>query len=174
MSAPRVVLGLDPGLASLGWGLVEVSGRALTHKGHGCFRTAPQDGADLHRALYLAGMVSRLLESDRVDVVAAESWRWYGGHLGGGRAAHQLGLVLGAIARACEDREVTLTEAGRAQDWRHALGLPRTAKKGDVAERVRAVLGLREVPTPEHAADSLACAVVTAGRLLPVAGRVAA
>lgn len=52
----------------------------------------------------------------------------------------------------------------RAQGWRTALGLPRTATKAQCQERVRAVLGLARPIRPQHANDAAAVAVVAAMR----------
>ena len=39
--APRIILGLDPGLARLGYGVVAVQGDTLCHLAHGCLSTSP-------------------------------------------------------------------------------------------------------------------------------------
>jgi crossover junction endodeoxyribonuclease RuvC len=157
-----VVLGLDPGLAALGWGVVRREGTRLVHVAHGCVTTKPGDLSDLERAVLLGGAVARLARDHGAAVVAHEAWRWYGP--GSGQTAHQLGLVLGACGRALAEHGLGLTEAGRAQDVRVALGLGRAAPKGDLARRVARVLGLAAVPAPSHSSDALACAIVVASR----------
>ena len=50
------ILGLDPGLSAMGWGVIEVSGSRLGHVAHGVIATKPASGLGvrlmlLHRAL---------------------------------------------------------------------------------------------------------------------------
>lgn len=163
-----IVLGIDPGLASCGWGIVRRTPSRLQHIAHGCVTSKPDDGTDYERAREL---VSRLWDEvwqalfpvgDAPTVetlpIAFEGWAAYG--LPTGQQAHQVGLVIGCLLAQPGRVECV----GRAQDWRVAIGLRRDASKSDVATRVRAVLGMARVPTPEHAADALAVAIVAATR----------
>ena len=73
-------------------------------------------------------------------------------------------MVLGMIGAVCRAMGVRHVEGERAQGWRHALGLARTASKADAQERVRAVLGIAKVIRPSHASDAAAVAIVAALR----------
>lgn len=156
------VLGIDPGLASLGWALVERDGRAVHLVVHGCCETAPAQGSDLDRVGLLSDHVANLLVVHRPAVVATEAWCHYG--QSATTQAHALGLVLGMVRSLCRAAGVPHVEGERAQGWRTALGLPRTASKAACQERVRAVLGLANVIRPSHASDAAAVAIVAAMR----------
>lgn len=159
------VLGIDPGLASTGLGLVEraASGR-LRHLGHRAITTRPGAGAPgeaWDRAKGIARAVYEVWCETPAPLVAIETWAHYGEHPT--TQAHALGLVIGAILGALPST-VRVVEAGRAQDWRRGIGLAPTATKAEVQARVQRLLGLPELPRPQHAADALAVALVVAGR----------
>lgn len=154
-----VVLGLDPGLASLGWGVVRREGTRSVHVAHGCVTTHNGEGSDHERVAALATSLRLLIGLHKPALVAVERWVCYG--QSATTQAHTVGLVLGMIATVCASEQVLMVAQHRAQDWRSAIGLHVTASKANAQERVQRVLGLADVPRPQHAADALAVAVVT-------------
>lgn len=166
------VIGIDPGLAALGWAVVERDGSRLRLAAHGCIATTPAQGSDLDRVELLARGLREVLDSHRIDLAVTEAWRYYGGRSedsskGKGAAttqAHTIGLVLGMVRTVCASAGVRHVEGERAQGWRAALGLPRAASKAACQERVRVVLGLAKVIRPNHASDAAAVATVAAMR----------
>lgn len=159
--ADLVVLGVDPGLASAGWGVVRREGGRAVHVAHGALHTPSTEPA-LARAQTLARELGALLTTHRPHLVALERWVHYG--QSDTTQAHTLGLAIGALVAACGAHGVPVVDECRAQDWRVALGLPRDASKAAGQSRVGAILGLPSVPRPQHAADALAVAVVAAAR----------
>lgn len=157
MSRGEVVLGIDPGLASLGWGVVLREGSALRYLHDGTLHTGPADGSDEERALRLALRVQVLFGAASPSLVAIERWVWY--PEAETTAAHTLGLVIGALLAVVAP---TPTLFLRAQDLRSGLGLPKNGTKEDTRNRVQAVLGQRG--RSFHSADALAVAIVGAGR----------
>ena len=95
MSRGEVVLGIDPGLASLGWGVVLREDSALRYLHDGTLHTGPADGSDEERALRLALRVQVLFGAASPSLVAIERWVWY--PEAETTAAHTLGLVIGAL-----------------------------------------------------------------------------
>lgn len=157
------VLGVDPGLAACGWALVERVGTGVELRGHGVLTTTPDDGSDLARVELLSARLAALLGAQRPDVVASEAWvRRYAGKGAASPHAHTLGLVIGAVRAVCLAAGVEHREGARAQGWRTALGLPRTASKAAAQDRVRAVLRHPQVIRPQHANDAAAVAIVAA------------
>lgn len=154
-----VVVGLDPGIAALGWGVVRREGTRSVHVAHGCVTTPVGD--DHARVTELAVSLRLLLALHKPVVVAVERWVCYG--QSATTQAHTIGLVLGMIATVCAEWGVPMAAQHRAQDWRTALGLRATATKAQAQERVRVVLGMTATPRPQHAADALAVAMTTKG-----------
>ena len=157
-AAGVVVVGLDPGLAALGWGVVRREGARRVHVAHGALTTAPADGSDHARVASLAVSLRLLIGLHRPAVVAVERWVVYG--QSETTQAHTIGLVLGMIVAVCAREGVRVVSTHRAQDWRRALGLAATATKAAAQERVRVALGMQAMPRPQHAADALAVAMV--------------
>jgi crossover junction endodeoxyribonuclease RuvC len=151
-----LILGIDPGLASTGWGLLRREGQRVTHLAHGVVTTTPDEGDDHARVQRIAREVATLLRAYRPDSLAMERWVHFG--QSATVQAHALGLVIGAVLVAAASLEVPVRSEHRSQDWRRALGLPATAAKAEVQARVQALLSLPKPPRPQHAADALAVA----------------
>ena len=65
------ILGLDPGLGRMGWGVIDVSGTKLLHVAHGVIVTRAADGLGL-RLLKLHGEVSRIIAEHQPGAIAVE------------------------------------------------------------------------------------------------------
>ena len=65
------ILGLDPGLGRMGWGVIEVSGTRLSHVAHGVIATRAADGLGL-RLLKLHGEVARIIAEFEPGAIAVE------------------------------------------------------------------------------------------------------
>ena len=160
-----VVLGIDPGLAATGWGVVEGRGQRRVWRAHGCIDTTPRTGELLDRIRYITDSIQELVKEYRPDIVAVERWVVYG--QSDSTQAHNIGLVIGSvIGRLSEHRSLgpgcmgsDLKLDHRAQDWRLKLGLSARATKPAVQLAVQQRLGLLKIPRPQHAADALAVAL---------------
>jgi crossover junction endodeoxyribonuclease RuvC len=71
MNAPIRILGLDPGLARMGWGVIAVSGSRLTHIAHGVIATRAADGLGL-RLLALHHALEKVIAEQRPTAIAVE------------------------------------------------------------------------------------------------------
>lgn len=161
-----IVLGLDPGLAALGYGVIDVEGQRMTARTHGVIRTKRQRGLAVGRDLTLrVGELARafaaLLDEHRPEAASIEEFRFYGKSV---TSSLQVANVVGMLREALRARGVSVAEYS-AQDIKRAVtGYP-NAEKPQVQKMVKLLLGLREPPKPEHAADALAAAIAHAGRL---------
>jgi crossover junction endodeoxyribonuclease RuvC len=161
------VLGIDPGLAACGYGVVELdqASRLRAHE-FGCWTTEP--GLPLAARLQeLFLSLTGLLEAQAPDAVALEE-----SFVGlDARTALSVGQVRGALLVACAKAGIACTEYPPAQVKQAVCGYGR-AEKAQVQQMTKAVLGLERTPTPTHAADALAVAYchATAPRLLRLAG----
>lgn len=160
----RCVLGIDPGLASTGWAIVErSSSTAIRLVGHGCIRTEA-NADDIARLAIIASSIADALRGNHsVSTVAMERWSRYRANEAGTDAHFKLGLACGACAAACSQSSVAVVSRLDAQGWRRAIGLDRAASKSDVQRRVQAILRLREVIRPQHASDAAAIAIAELG-----------
>jgi crossover junction endodeoxyribonuclease RuvC len=153
-----IVLGIDPGLANTGYGVVASdrpsvgSGRLLALDG-GVIQTRPGVAqerrlADIHAA------IDALLSEHEPDAVAVEEL-YFGQNV---RTAFAVGQARGAAMLAAGQRGVECTSY-TPQKIKGAVCGNGRAEKDQVARMVQALLGLAEPPRPDHAADALAVAI---------------
>lgn len=150
-----VILGLDPGVESLGWGVAVVAPDAkLYHKAHGCVHTLAKSPMP-QRIDWLCHQVVGLIMQYRPTVIAAEAWVPYGGRAGAGGNTMRVSGAIRALGIAHGLRVVEYT----AQAVKGLSMGNRNAEKADVQAAMQAYFGLARKPTPNHAADGLACTV---------------
>jgi crossover junction endodeoxyribonuclease RuvC len=153
-----IILGIDPGTAMLGYGLVERTGPRLRAIDYGVIKTAsdlplPQrleaiylsltDLIELHAPVLMG--VERLFFTKNVQTAFA---------VGQARGV----VLLAAALHNLEIREATPNEVKVATAGHGAAG------KEQVQRMVQAILGMAEIPTPDDAADALAIAICVANR----------
>lgn len=150
-----VVLGIDPGLASTGYGVVARdarAGRLLAIDGG--VVTTPA-GLPLERRLTsIAQRVHDLLAEHGCDAVALEEL-YFGANA---QSAFAVGHARGAAMLAAGERSVPCASYTPQQVKAAVCGSGRAAKD-QVARMVQSLLALPRPPAPDHAADALAVAV---------------
>jgi crossover junction endodeoxyribonuclease RuvC len=161
------VLGIDPGTAACGYGIVHESGGRLRALGHGLWRTRPVERPELRLKTIFDG-VTALIEEHAPDAVAIEE-SFVGADA---RIALSVGQARGAVLVAASSAGLECTEYAPARVKQAVCGYGR-AEKGQVQRMVRAILALDAVPATDHAADALAVAIchALAPPLLKVAAR---
>lgn len=150
----RVLLGIDPGTAATGFGVVEVDSRRRAKLIEcGVIRTSP--GADLaDRLLEIHEEVAALIERFSPVVLSLES-AFHGKNV---RSALTLGQARGAIIVAAGRCGVEVAEYAPRAIKKAVVGTG-SATKEQVAYMVRRHLRLRTDPTPSDAADGIAAAL---------------
>ena len=147
------VLGIDPGTAACGYGIVHASDGRLREVVHGCWQTRAGDPPAL-RLLTIFDGVRQLLAAHAPDAVAVEE-----SVVGAdARIALSVGQARGAVLVAAASSGVACAEYSPTHVKRAVCGYGR-AEKGQMQRMVRAILSLDRVPTPNHAADALAVAI---------------
>ena len=162
-----LVLGIDPGTASTGYGLVRSHGSQFHALHEGVIQTAA--GAPLERRLAeIHARVAELLDAHRPDAIAVEEL-YFGANV---RTAFAVGQARGVVLLAAGQRGVP-SRSYTPQQVKSAVCGHGRADKDQVGRMVARLLGLAEVPTPDHAADALAVAICDLNRA-PLALAVAA
>ncbi|MDQ3874319.1 MAG: crossover junction endodeoxyribonuclease RuvC [Actinomycetota bacterium] len=147
------VVGIDPGTASCGYGVVDERGRHVTSLAHGCWRTASATALQL-RLKQIFDAVTELIEEYRPDAVALEE-----SFVGvDARTALSVGQVRGAVLVSCARAGVPSAEYSPNR-VKHMLCGYGHADKAQMQHVVQTLLGLSRPPTPHHAADALAVAI---------------
>ncbi len=153
-----IILGIDPGTAMLGWGLVERTGSRLRAVDYGVIST-PSDMPLPERleAIYLS--LTDLIELHAPALMGVERLFFTKNVQTAFAVGQARGVVLLAAAiHGIEIREATPNEV------KVATAGHGSASKDQVQRMVQAVLGLAELPTPDDAADALAIAICVAHR----------
>jgi crossover junction endodeoxyribonuclease RuvC len=159
------VIGLDPGLADCGYGVVQLRDRKLEAVAFGCWHTSASTPTAYRLAELFTHAVA-LIAKHQPDAVGIEE-SFVGRDA---RSALAVGQVRGALLVACAEAAVACVEYPPASVKQAVCGYGR-ADKAQVQEMAKALLGLARTPTPTHAADALAVAIchATAPRLLRLA-----
>jgi crossover junction endodeoxyribonuclease RuvC len=160
------VIGIDPGTASCGYGIVHESEGRLRAIDHGWWKTPAGERPELRLKTIFDGVVE-LIEQHTPDAVALEE-----SFVGvDARTALSVGQARGAVMVAAANAGVTCAEYAPARVKQTVCGYGR-AEKQQVQKMVKAILGLPTEPTPTHAADALAVAIChsLAPPLLRIAG----
>jgi crossover junction endodeoxyribonuclease RuvC len=148
-----IVVGIDPGLASTGYGVVALKGSRLTALDGGVIETPPgialeQRLADIH------GQIEQLLSTHAPDAVALEEL-YFGQNV---RTAFAVGHARGVVMLAAGQRRLSCSSYTPQKVKSAVCGNGRAGKE-QVARMVKTLLGLAEEPHPDHAADALAVAI---------------
>lgn len=148
-----IVLGIDPGLANTGFGVVARRGTRLVALDGGVIATDAATSPELRLAAIHEG-VADLLATYQPESVALEEL-YFGTNVG---SAMAVGQARGVVLLAAGQRGLGCHGYTPQQVKAAVCGTGRAAKD-QVARMVQSVLGLTEPPRPDHAADALAVAV---------------
>ena len=153
MRAMVIVLGIDPGTANTGYGVVARRGGRLVALDGGVVVTRPaaEPGA---RLAAIHERVAALLDEHRPEAVAVEEL-YFGANA---RSAFAVGQARGVVVLAAGQRGVPCRSYTPQQIKGAVCGTGR-AEKDQVQRMVQALLALPELPRPDHAADALAVAI---------------
>jgi len=147
------VVGIDPGTAACGYGIVHESGGRLRAIGHGWWQSAASEAIELRLKRIFDGVSGLIVEHAPDAVVLEESY------VGADpRIALSVGQARGAVLVAAASAGVACAEYAPARVKQAVCGYGR-ADKAQVGRMVKAILALPAVPTPNHAADALAVAI---------------
>ena len=157
------VLGIDPGLAIIGFSIVDsVKGRPQPVR-HGVIRTPAGEPLE-RRLMTIHEDVTELIDAFKPDAAAIERLYFNKNVTTGIPVAHARGVILLTLAKA----GVPIHEYS-PQDVKMAVTGYGNADKAQVIEMTKQLLSLKTTPKPDDAADALAiavCHVHTAGSLL--------
>lgn len=149
----RIVLGIDPGLANTGWGVVSQQGSRLSCLAYGCISTDASTPL-AQRLKTIHEQMGAVIERFRPSCVGIETV-WFGQNI---TAAFATGQARGAALVACAESNLDVGEFTPRQIKLAVVGTG-SAEKDQVQYMVRKLLALDHDPQPDHAADALAAAI---------------
>jgi crossover junction endodeoxyribonuclease RuvC len=148
-----IVLGIDPGLANTGFGVVAHDRGRLVALDGGVIET-PAGSDQGARLATIHARVGELLEAYRPDAVAVEDL-YFGTNA---RSAFAVGQARGVVILAAGQRSIRCASYTPQQIKAAVCGSGKAAKD-QVQRMVQSLLSLSELPKPDHAADALAVAI---------------
>ena len=151
-----IVLGIDPGTAAMGYGIVERTGGSLRAVDYGVLATSP-DLALPDRLLLIHAHVVELIETHNPDLLAVERLFFSRN----AQSAFGVGQARGVVLLAAAQAEVPVREATPNEVKMGVTGYG-NADKAQVARMVAVILQLAEPPSPDDAADALAIGICIA------------
>ncbi len=152
----HTILGIDPGTAIMGWGVVCQEGNRLRYVQHGAI-TTPSDWTMPRRLSRLFDGVTELVKGYRPDSVAIEELFFNTNVTTGITVGQARGVAILAAYRAgIEVAEYTPLQV------KQAVTSYGRADKRQVQEMVKSLLKLPAIPRPDDAADGLAIAITHA------------
>ncbi|MGD8400194.1 MAG: crossover junction endodeoxyribonuclease RuvC [Bacillota bacterium] len=148
-----LILGIDPGTAIMGYGLIAQQGNRLKPVKYGVVRTeaARPLAARLHK---IYRELEGLIAAYRPDALAVEELFFNKNT----RTALAVGQARGVILLAAEQAGLEIAEYTPLQVKQGVVGYGR-AEKLQIQEMVKMLLCLNELPKPDDAADALAIAI---------------
>jgi crossover junction endodeoxyribonuclease RuvC len=160
------VVGIDPGTAACGYGIVHKNGARLEGIVLGCWSTRAAEPMELRLKTIYDG-VMELIAEHAPDALAMEE-SFVGADA---RIALSVGQARGAVLVAAANAGIPCTEYTPSSVKQAVCGYGR-AEKAQVQRMVKSILHLDEMPNPNHAADALAVAIchVMAPPLLRLVG----
>jgi crossover junction endodeoxyribonuclease RuvC len=148
-----IVLGIDPGTAALGYGIVETTRGRVREVDHGCLVTSP-DLSLPERLLAIHTLVDDLIALHQPQLVAVERL-FFSKNV---QTAFAVGQARGVVLLAAAQHGVRVREA-TPNEVKSAIAGYGAADKEQVQRMVQMVLAMPERPRPDDAADALAIAV---------------
>ena len=151
-----IVLGIDPGLATLGWGVIESGGGRQKPLGYGCILTSPEQSLP-NRLLAIRQDMAALLAQYQPDEIAFEEL-FFARNV---TTALTVGAARGVSVAVCAAYSGKLYEYTPMQVKQAITGYGK-AEKRQVQEMVKLLLHMDAIVRPDDAADALAIALTHA------------
>jgi crossover junction endodeoxyribonuclease RuvC len=151
------ILGIDPGTARVGWGVVIDEDGRIRSNGFGLIRTH-KDTLPEKRLEQIYRQVSAIIISEKPDLIAVEKIFFFRNH----KTVIEVSQARGIVLLAASINRVEVAEYTPPQVKEAVTGHGRADKK-QVLEMVGVMLGLSEAPKIDDTADALAVAICASG-----------
>lgn len=148
-----IILGIDPGYAIVGWGVIKAEGNKFTLLDYGAVTTPAHTPMPRRLNLVFDG-INEIISKYKIDAVAIEELFFNTNS----KTVIEVGEGRGVILLAVERAGIPIFEYTPLQVKQGVCNYGRAEKK-QVMEMVRRLLGLKTVPKPDDAADGLALAI---------------
>lgn len=147
------ILGIDPGTAICGWGLIEKNQSSFKILDYGVIETPKTDDqADRLYSIYME--LSDIIREKKPEAVAVEELFFFKNL----KTVIKVSEARGVITIAAREQKIPFFEYTPLQVKQALVGYGR-ADKNQIQQMVKITLGLKSIPRPDDAADALAVAI---------------
>ena len=155
------ILGIDPGTAITGFGLIEKNKSKLKLLKYGCIKTSVKLST-AERLNVIHKELNSLIKKSKPDIVAGEDIFFFKNLKTAIKVSQARGVILLTIAKS----KIPVAEYTPLQ-IKQAVACYGRAEKIQVQKMVKYLLGLKELPKPDDAADALAVAICCGHSIKP-------
>ena len=148
-----IILGIDPGLADMGYAFIEKNKSVLKSLKYGVIKTSSKLSL-LERLLLIEKELKNLIKTFKPSEVACESIFFFKN----AKTAFLIGQIKGIILLISAKQGLTINEYTPLQ-IKQSVACYGRAEKQQVQKMVQKLLNLKELPKPDHASDAIACAI---------------
>lgn len=148
-----VILGIDPGTAAAGYGIIDYQKSKFRVLDYGCILTKPRVALP-DRLCLIAGELEKIIKKFHPRIMAVEEIFYFKNT----KTVIGVSQARGAILLTGGKKRLTILEFTPLQVKQAVVGYGKADKK-QVQAMVKAILGLKEIPRPDDAADALAIAI---------------
>ena len=154
-----IILGIDPGLADTGYGIIVKDKNNLSLIDYGCITTKPKD-AFAKRLGYISAGLEKIIKKHKPKKIAVEEIFFCKNV----KTALLVGQARGAIIVTCNSYKIPVYEFTPLEVKQAITGYGK-ASKFQIQQMVKIILRLHEIPRPDHASDALAIAICCANTI---------
>jgi crossover junction endodeoxyribonuclease RuvC len=151
-----VILGIDPGIGRLGWAIIENSGSKAKAVDYGCIETEV-NGEIGERLVEISREIKSLIKKHKPDALSIEEL-FFGNN---SKTALTVGQARGVVILLAAENKIPVTSYTPLQVKIALSGYGR-ADKNQIAQMVKMILNLREIPKIDDTTDALAIALTHA------------
>lgn len=149
----KIVLGIDPGLASTGWGVIYEKNKKLKLLEFGCITTSADDPCG-KRLQIITAELNKIIKKFKPQFISIEDI-FFAKNV---KTAMKVGQAKGAILLTIENSNTPVKEFTPLQIKQAVTGYGQ-ADKLQMQKMIRLLLNLKSIPKPDDAADALAAAI---------------
>lgn len=147
------ILGIDPGTAITGYGVIENRKGELKLIEYGCIRTAKQKRIE-ERLSEIYQDLKKIIKKHRPQIIAVESVYFYKNV----KTAITVAQARGVVLLCAQERGIKVAEFTPLEVKNNLTGYGRADKK-QIQYMVKQLLNLKTIPKPDDAADAVAIAI---------------
>ena len=148
-----IILGIDPGTATTGYGVIRSEKGKIQAVGYGCILTKSSGGLE-NRLVTIFDELTEIIKKFKPEMIAVEELFF----ASNAKTAISVGHARGVILLACSKAKIPVYEYTPLQIKQAVCGYGR-ADKQQIQKMVKALLNLEKIPKPDDAADGLAIAI---------------